>query len=1037
MATIILRAGKGSALTSAEVDANFTNLNAELASKQSSLGYTAANKAGDTFTGNVLVNTGVDSRVLVQSNGTTVAQLQATATEARLHGVGAVPLTLWSDGVKILELTTSQVTINNRPLVSTNTITGSRFNGSAAGLTGLKTINGSSILGTGDIQVDGGVSSANLGFRNDVWYGGVRNPIWSFGNASTYGISYFQGEAGIGGNDAIGIHPNGVASATSSSFVVGTSDSYVNNNVVLHAANYSSYALPLSGGIVGGDIGVGAFSGQFNSISSNERTVYIEGSWIASLYLHSTSGRKYALYSSPSSSLILQDLTTGATRFTVSSSGAFNVAGALQQAGNQVLHAANYNSYSPTLTGGNASGTWGINVTGNSNTATTLQTSRTIDGIPFNGSANINTTEWVHSDRDFPNGTLITTNINYAVSSGDPFVLEIRGNSYGSQVPFDIQYQGYIYADTIINHGGVSNGTSISGLVAINNGGNLCFWFPNQSYWHGYNVKVYVPYATRATNRVTSITGVAKPTTAKEVALSTNIRQSLHSSNYTSYSPSLTGSGASGTWGISISGNAASANSASDAWQVNSDTNSKTSALQYWQSSGDSALNPNGNWHYAIRMSHGDAASYYSATLALDFHNDALQFRRKVDGVNQAWMNVLHSGNYTSYTAGYAGSAGSLRVQTGSGYVDIGPMNSDWSHFQTDRGRFYFNTSVSVNGDIQRYSDSATYLHSSNVNNYAFGWRGVLPTNGWNDAATGLWQSNGQADQTGGPGGYGWGGLLSFRSSDFVSGSHRLQIYASHTGSLAFRTGWNDWSYGWHELLSSANYNNYSPSLTGGGASGTWGINITGSAPWASISGKPAGVMYYQGFTLDANTMDLNATGFTYSANAPHTGPIVRFSGNGSYDLWLNASYSGGGNTLSFRTRNGDTGTMNPWRAVVHDGNYSSYGITRTTGSPAYYGARAWVNFNGTGTVAIRASQNVSSITDNGTGDYTVNFATAMPDANYTVSGMLGDSGNGTSALKIFTSGGFGGAPQKMDTSGVRLGATNADILTATVVVFR
>lgn len=46
---------------------------------------------------------------------------------------------------------------------------------------------------------------------------------------------------------------------------------------------------------------------------------------------------------------------------------------------------------------------------------------------------------------------------------------------------------------------------------------------------------------------------------------------------------------------------------------------------------------------------------------------------------------------------------------------------------------------------------------------------------------------------------------------------------------------------------------------------------------------------------------------------------------------------------------------------------------------------RAWVNFNGTGTVAIRSSFNVSSITDNGTGDYTVNFTTAMPDANYSL----------------------------------------------------
>lgn len=49
--------------------------------------------------------------------------------------------------------------------------------------------------------------------------------------------------------------------------------------------------------------------------------------------------------------------------------------------------------------------------------------------------------------------------------------------------------------------------------------------------------------------------------------------------------------------------------------------------------------------------------------------------------------------------------------------------------------------------------------------------------------------------------------------------------------------------------------------------------------------------------------------------------------------------------------------------------------------------ARAWVNFNGTGTVAIRAQYNVSSIIDNGTADYTVNFTTAMPDANYSVAG--------------------------------------------------
>jgi hypothetical protein len=57
--------------------------------------------------------------------------------------------------------------------------------------------------------------------------------------------------------------------------------------------------------------------------------------------------------------------------------------------------------------------------------------------------------------------------------------------------------------------------------------------------------------------------------------------------------------------------------------------------------------------------------------------------------------------------------------------------------------------------------------------------------------------------------------------------------------------------------------------------------------------------------------------------------------------------------------------------------------MTTPSGTAPAYLCRAWVNFNGTGTVAIRASGNVSSITDNGTGDYTVNFTTAMSDTNY------------------------------------------------------
>jgi len=69
-------------------------------------------------------------------------------------------------------------------------------------------------------------------------------------------------------------------------------------------------------------------------------------------------------------------------------------------------------------------------------------------------------------------------------------------------------------------------------------------------------------------------------------------------------------------------------------------------------------------------------------------------------------------------------------------------------------------------------------------------------------------------------------------------------------------------------------------------------------------------------------------------------------------------------------------------------GNINFNGWINDDGSENYK-CRAWVNFDGTGTVAIRASGNVSSITDNGTGNYTLNFTTAMADVNYMMAGSL------------------------------------------------
>lgn len=70
-------------------------------------------------------------------------------------------------------------------------------------------------------------------------------------------------------------------------------------------------------------------------------------------------------------------------------------------------------------------------------------------------------------------------------------------------------------------------------------------------------------------------------------------------------------------------------------------------------------------------------------------------------------------------------------------------------------------------------------------------------------------------------------------------------------------------------------------------------------------------------------------------------------------------------------------------------------------GSEDFFLSRAWVNFNGEGAVAIRASGNVSSITDGGSGNYYMNFSSTQTDANYATSGISGDPGSGQVNLAL------------------------------------
>ena len=126
---------------------------------------------------------------------------------------------------------------------------------------------------------------------------------------------------------------------------------------------------------------------------------------------------------------------------------------------------------------------------------------------------------------------------------------------------------------------------------------------------------------------------------------------------------------------------------------------------------------------------------------------------------------------------------------------------------------------------------------------------------------------------------------------------------------------------------------------------------------------------------------------------------------------------------------------------TVDSGNLqfnSGYGSVATA-----YGCRAWVNFNGTGTPAIIASGNVTSITDNGTGDYTVNFTVAFADTTYSPVGAgAGDYSATRGCMLTLERNAATGAEVTKTTSALRVNSVNDagtgfDCKSVNVAIFR
>lgn len=171
---------------------------------------------------------------------------------------------------------------------------------------------------------------------------------------------------------------------------------------------------------------------------------------------------------------------------------------------------------------------------------------------------------------------------------------------------------------------------------------------------------------------------------------------------------------------------------------------------------------------------------------------------------------------------------------------------------------------------------------------------------------------------------------------------------------------------------------------------------ITGTGSPEGVETAPVGSVYvdttngiiYSKISGTGNTGWSATASLTTMADGTAAAPGLPFASDTDTGF-----FRPGANELGFATGGAErfrilsTGQI---QAVYESTVGTDYNTTLHNG----YLCRAWVNFNGTGTVAIRASGNVSSITDNNTGDYTVNFAVALPDANYAVGGMGTNSNN-------------------------------------------
>jgi hypothetical protein len=236
------------------------------------------------------------------------------------------------------------------------------------------------------------------------------------------------------------------------------------------------------------------------------------------------------------------------------------------------------------------------------------------------------------------------------------------------------------------------------------------------------------------------------------------------------------------------------------------------------------------------------------------------------------------------------------------------------------------------------------------------------------------------------------------------------------------------------QVLSTNGSGTLSWETAGGGSGDVVGPASATDNAVARFDGTTGKLIQNSAVTIADTSGNITTGGVVLTANGTVSDPSFAASGDTNTGIYFPAADTIGfvcGGTEDFRV----DGNGQLWNTIN-----SEVGSDYTTLYKGYM-CRAWVNFNGTGTVAIRASGNVSSITDNNTGNYTVNFTTAMPDTDYCPVGSSAISVGGANTKGVWS-------PQTYSTgslsilssnavSGYVVSSSNADHPLVNVAIFR